>query len=80
MDKTKAILDRLPAPVRHALLLFIGSILTWAGTAITNLQVADNPILTGILVSAGTSLLATAVLWFTKLTKQYGVGAGDSGE
>lgn len=75
VDKTKTILDRLPAAVRHALLLFIGALLSWAATAVAGIEIADNPILTGVIVSAGTSLIATATLWFSKLTKQYGVGA-----
>lgn len=76
MDKTKAILDRLPAAVRHALLVFAGSLLAWAASAVTDIQIADNPVLTGVIVSAGTSVVATATLWFSKLTRQYGVGAG----
>lgn len=67
-------LDRLPAAVRHALLLFVGSLLTWAATAVAGVEVADNPVMTGVIVSAGTSLVGTATLWFTKLTKQYGSG------
>lgn len=66
-------LDRLPAAVRHTLLMFAGSLLTWAATAVAGFEIADNPVATGVIVSAGTSLLATATLWFTRLTNQYGV-------
>lgn len=79
MNNAKAILDRLPAAVRHALLLFIGALLSWAATAVAGITIQDNPILTGVLVSAGTSIVGTATLWFTKLTEQYGVGSS-SGE
>lgn len=75
MDKTKALLDRLPAAVRHAVLVFVGALLAWASTAVLNIQIDNNAVLTGVVTSAGTSAAATAVLWFTKLTKQYGLGA-----
>lgn len=71
----KGLLDRLPAAVRHTLLMFVASVLAWAASAATEFQIADNPVLTGVVVSAVTSVIATATLWFTKLTKQYGVGA-----
>lgn len=73
----QGLLDRLPASVRHTLLVFIGSLLAWAASTITNIQIADNPILTGVVVSAGTSVVATITLWFTRATKQYGVGSDD---
>lgn len=71
----KGALDRLPAAVRHTLLMFVASLLAWAASAAAEFQIADNPVLTGVVVSAGTSLVGTATLWFTKLTKQYGVGS-----
>ena len=71
----KGVLDRLPAAVRHTLLMFVASVLAWAASAATEFEIADNPVLTGVVVSAATSLVATATLWFTKLTKQYGVGS-----
>lgn len=75
MNNAKALLDRLPAAVRHALLLFVGALLSWAATAVAGISIDSNPILTGVLVSAGTSLVGTATLWFSKLTEQYGVGS-----
>lgn len=74
MDNAKALLDRLPAAVRHALLLFVGALFSWAATAVAGITIEGNPILTGVVISAGTSLIGTAALWFSKLTKQYGVG------
>lgn len=71
----KGLLDKLPASVRHTLLMFVASLLAWAATAATEFQIADNPVLTGVVVSAATSLVATATLWFTRLTKQYGIGS-----
>ena len=73
-------LDRLPAAVRHALLMFVGSLLTWAATAVAGIQIADNPVATGVIVSAATSLVGTAALWYSKLTKQYGIGADADAE
>ena len=75
MNKAKSALDRLPAYVRHALLIFIGSMLTWAAAAAQGIVVTNNPAIDAALSSAGVSVVLTATLWFTKLTKQYGVGA-----
>lgn len=78
VDKNlKGLLDRLPPAVRHTLLMFVASMLSWAATAAAGIEIAGNPVLTGVVVSAGTSLVATATLWFTKLTKQYGVGSDE---
>lgn len=70
----KTLLDRLPAYVRHALLIFIGSMLTWATAAAQGIVVTNNPVFDAALSSAGVSVAMTATLWFTKLTKQYGLG------
>ena len=69
------VLDRMPASVRHTLLMFVASMLSWAATAAAGIQIDSNPVLTGVVVSAATSLVGTATLWFTKLTQQYGVGS-----
>lgn len=71
----KGLLDRLPAAVRHALLLFVGSLLAWAAVAAQGAEIADNPLATAVLSSALVSIAGTATLWFTNLTKQYGVGS-----
>lgn len=71
----KGLLDRLPAAVRHTLLMFVASMLSWAATAAAGIEVSGNPVVTGVVVSAVTSLVGTATLWFTRLTKQYGVGS-----
>jgi hypothetical protein len=68
-------LDKLPTAVRHAVLLFAGSLLAWAAAAAQGAEVAGNPIATAVLSSALVSAAGTATLWFTNLTKQYGVGA-----
>jgi endo-beta-N-acetylglucosaminidase D len=73
----KALLDRLPAYVRHALLIFIGSMLTWATAAAQGIVVTNNPVFDAALSSAGVSVAMTGTLWLTKLTKQYGIGATD---
>jgi hypothetical protein len=69
----KGLLDKLPPAVRHAVLLFAGSLLTWAAGAAAGVEVPGNAFATGIVLSAATSIVGTATLWFTKLTKQYGV-------
>lgn len=72
-----AILDRLPAAVRHAVLMFGAALLTWAAAEAQGIIITDNPIATGLASSAAVSLVGSATLWFTRLTKQYGVGAGE---
>lgn len=68
-------MDRLPAAVRHGLIMFVAALLSWASAYAAGLQVPGNPIATGVFSSAGVSIVGTATLWFTKLTKQYGVGS-----
>lgn len=75
MDDIKGILDKLHPAVRHAFLIFVGSLLTWAAAAARGLVVANDPILDAIISSAAVSVVGTATLWFSKLTKQYGLGA-----
>lgn len=75
MDKIKGILDRLPAPVRHSLIAFAASMLAWAGTAVLDIQIEGNAILTGVVVSAASTAVTQITLWFTPLLDQYGVGA-----
>lgn len=71
--KVKGLLDKLNPAVRHAFLMFIGSLLTWAAGAAAGVEIPGNAVATGVAISAATSLVGTATLWFTKLTKQYGV-------
>lgn len=74
-ETIKGALDKLPAAVRHALLLFAGSLLAWAAAAAQGLVVSGNAVTDAVISSAAVSVVGTATLWFTKLTKQYGVGA-----
>ena len=76
-DTAKTVLDRLPAALRDALLIFIGSLLTFAAAYAQGIVVPDNPLATAVLSSAASTLVGSAGLWFTRLTKQYGVGAGE---
>ena len=64
--KAKSWLDKLPAELRHGLILTAGALLTWAGTAVTSLP-SPLPEIGGVLISL-------AVLYYTGITKQYGVG------
>lgn len=62
-------LDRIPAPLRHIILISAGILLAWATDEATSLP-APLPELAGVfLTMAGTYL--------TSITKQYGVGSND---
>ena len=74
-NKIKGLIDRMPAAVRHALLLFVGSLLAWAAAAAQGVVVTNNAVTDAVISSAAVSAVGTATLWWTKLTKQYGVGA-----
>jgi len=71
----KGVLDRIPAVVLHGLLLFVGSILTWAAVAAQGVAVNGNPVATAVVSAAAVSLVGSITLWWTNLTKQYGVGS-----
>jgi len=62
----KTWLDKLPAPVRHMLIMSAGILLAWASTQITFLP-APLPELLGLVLGMST-------LYLTKITKQYGLG------
>lgn len=61
-------LDRLPAVVRHALIMSAGILLSWGSAKVTVLP-APLPELAALIIGMGT-------LYVTKLTKQYGIGKG----
>ncbi|CAB4218149.1 hypothetical protein UFOVP1608_11 [uncultured Caudovirales phage] len=60
-------LDKLPAPVRHCLIACAGILLTYATTAVTTLP-APLPEVAG-------AVLTMVSLYFTGITKQYGVAS-----
>lgn len=62
-------LDRIPAPLRHIVLISAGILLAWATDEATALPAPLPELLGVILTMAGTYL--------TKITKQYGVGSND---
>ena len=66
MTKSKSWLDKLPADVRHGLVLIGGAVLAWLGTITTTLP---QP-----LPEIAAVILAVLALRYTKITKQYGVG------
>ena len=74
MEQIKGLLDKLHPAIRHALLLFVGSILTWAAAASRGLMVTGTPAADAVISAAAVSVVGTATLWFTNLTKQYGRG------
>lgn len=67
MVKAKSWLDKLPADIRHGLILASGGVLAWLGTVVTNLP---QP-----LPEVGAVFLSILALRYTGLTKQYGVGS-----
>lgn len=65
-------LDRLSPVTRHALILLLGAVLTYASSNIPALPAQWQP-----LVGAVVTILSLVV---TPLTRQYGVGAAVDGE
>lgn len=64
-------LDKLPAPVRHAALVLICALLTWLGESVPSL---DLPAVVATVLAAAVTVGLT---WLTPLVRQYGVGASD---
>jgi fatty acid desaturase len=66
------ILDRIPAPIRHAVIGLVAAIITYAAANYTTwgLPAAAYPILGAIITVLG--------LWVTPFTSQYGVGSSTS--
>ena len=62
-------LDRLSPQVRHAVILFVGAVLTWASSKVTAVPADVRPF--------ASAALAIVTLAWTPLTRQYGVGARD---
>lgn len=60
-------LDYLPTPVRHAVLMIAGILLTWAASKVTDLPAP--------LPEVGAVIVGMASLYLTNLTRQYGIGA-----
>jgi hypothetical protein len=63
-------LDRIPAPLRHAIIIFAGAVLTYVTAETTKTDL-------GIYTPVVATLVSMAGLYVTKLTKQYGIGAND---
>ena len=66
MTKAKSWLDKLPADVRHGLILVGSALITWAGATAASLP-QPLPEISGVVLSV-------LALRYTNLTKQYGVG------
>lgn len=67
-------LDKLPAPVRHAALVLLAALLTWLGESVPALDLP--PVAATVLGS----VVALALAWLTPLVRQYGVGSDDETE
>lgn len=63
-------LDKVPAPLRHAIIVFAGAVLTYLTSQ------ADKTDL-GIYTPIAATVLTVAGLYLSKITKQYGVGSND---
>ena len=61
-------LDRIPAPMRHLIIMLIAALLGWAADNVAHLN------LDPIVASLAGVVIGTAILWITPLTRQYGVG------
>ena len=62
-------LDRLSPQVRHAVILLVGAVLTWASSKV--------PVVPADVRPFASAALAIVTLAWTPLTRQYGVGARD---
>lgn len=65
-------LDKLPAPVRHAIIGLASALLAWAATSIQSLNISPE---LGVVLGTVLTIATTAL---TPLTKQYGVGKDES--
>jgi len=63
-------LDKIPAEVRHILIMLLAAVLGWASDNVLNLGIS--PLLASLLGV----VLGTLILYVTPLTRQYGVGKG----
>lgn len=65
---SKGLLDKLPADVRHSVIALAAALLSWGAKTLPSLHLP-----TLVAVIAG-PVLTMAMLYVTKLTKQYGIG------
>jgi hypothetical protein len=61
-------LDKIPAEVRHILIMLIAALLGWASDNVLNLGLSP------LLASLAGVVVGTLLLYVTPLTRQYGVG------
>lgn len=61
-------LDKIPAEVRHILIMLIAALLGWASDNVLNLGLSP------LLASLAGVVVGTLLLYITPLTRQYGVG------
>jgi hypothetical protein len=61
-------LDRIPAEVRHILIMLGAALLGWASDNVLNLGLSP------LLSSLAGVVVGTLILYVTPLTRQYGVG------
>lgn len=68
-------LDKIPASVRHTIIVLLAAVLTTASQAVANHQTEGGFTLTDALWGLGAAVITQLLLWVTPLTQQYGVGA-----
>ena len=70
------LLDKIPASVRHSLIVLAAAVLTTASQVFSNHQ-ANGTDLTAadIAWGLGAAIVTQLLLWVTPLTTQYGVGS-----
>jgi hypothetical protein len=66
------VLDRLPAQLRHLILIVAPILLGWVASDVVPFVQAKNPVAAYLIGS----LVTAALAWFTPATRQYGVGSG----
>lgn len=79
------ILDKLPAPVRHFVLVFVGSALTVVVGAVASARGMSgvdwpNVLLDALNAGVVAGVAAVGIAAGTPITTQYGVGASGSGD
>jgi hypothetical protein len=63
-------LDQVPAPVRHAVLVLIGTLLVWAQSALPGTDTLPSPVKAVVA-----TLVTLALAYLTPLVNQYGVSS-----
>lgn len=68
-------LDKIPASVRHSLIVLLAAVLTTLSQVFAGHQGGDDLTLSDVLWGLGAAVVTQLILVITPLTQQYGVGA-----